>query len=109
MDHTRHLRLRASTGTLGISATTREYIDAVQMLNYLSREGCRATVAIGGPHATAMPIECQRNGFGLTVTGEADLELSRLVSRQRKSSQIIHCGGVSGKVLCDSRGFIGLL
>ncbi|HID63955.1 MAG TPA: B12-binding domain-containing radical SAM protein, partial [Anaerolineae bacterium] len=79
---------------VGISTTTREYLDAIQILNYLKREGCRATVAIGGPHATALPQECLRNGFDLVVTGEADQEILHLIRHPPEQPEIVHCGAV---------------
>jgi anaerobic magnesium-protoporphyrin IX monomethyl ester cyclase len=82
-------------GFIGISATTREYPDAVQVLNYLKRMGCRATVAIGGPHATALPTECQRNGFDLVITGEADTAIVDLVAEPPASQRIVPCGAVA--------------
>jgi anaerobic magnesium-protoporphyrin IX monomethyl ester cyclase len=77
---------------VGISATTREYLDAVQILNYLKREGHPATVALGGPHATALPEEGLRNGFDVVVTGEADREIVRLVNHPPPRPQIVHAG-----------------
>jgi radical SAM superfamily enzyme YgiQ (UPF0313 family) len=76
----------SSWDLIGISATTREYSDAVQMLNYVKRQGERARVLLGGPHATAMPEEALRNGFDVVVTGEADyeiLEVARVLPTQQ--------------------------
>ena len=66
---------------IGISATTREYPDAIQMLNYIKRIGSNAIVAIGGPHATAMSNECKTNGFDVVAVGETDYEILSIVSR----------------------------
>ncbi|MCP4695274.1 MAG: B12-binding domain-containing radical SAM protein [Gammaproteobacteria bacterium] len=77
---------------IGISATTREYPDAVQILNYLKREKHPATIAIGGPHATALPEECRQNGFDLVVAGEADEAIEQLLYRKPKAPEIIDCG-----------------
>lgn len=79
---------------VGISATTREYLDAIQILNYFKREGSRATVALGGPHATALPKEALRNGFDVVVTGEADEEIVRLVNHPFDQPGIVHAGMV---------------
>jgi len=79
---------------VGISATTREYLDAIQILNYFKREGSQATVALGGPHATALPEECLRNGFDVVVTGEADEEIVRLVNHPLDRPGIVHAGMV---------------
>jgi anaerobic magnesium-protoporphyrin IX monomethyl ester cyclase len=79
---------------VGISATTREYLDAVQILNYFKREACQATVALGGPHATALPEEGLRNGFDTVVTGEADEEIVRLVNHPSHQPGIVHAGMV---------------
>ena len=79
---------------IGVSATTREYLDAVQILNYLKRERSCATVAIGGPHATALPEECLRNGFDLVVVGEADDVIADLVERRSEQPSIFRCGFV---------------
>lgn len=79
---------------VGISATTREYLDAVQILNYFKREGNPAKVALGGPHATALPEEGLRNGFDVVVTGEADEEIVRLVNHPLDQPGIVHAGMV---------------
>jgi anaerobic magnesium-protoporphyrin IX monomethyl ester cyclase len=79
---------------VGISATTREYLDAIQILNYFKREGSQATVALGGPHATALPEEGLRNGFDVVVTGEADEEIVRLVNHPPDRPRIVHAGMV---------------
>ena len=76
---------------IGITATTRQYLAAIQILNYFKREGSHAVIAIGGSHATAMPQEAIRNGFDIVVTGEADLEISRLVEEGLRSPQVIAC------------------
>jgi len=81
---------------VGISATTREYPDAIQILNYFKREGHPATVALGGPHATALPEEGLRNGFDVVVTGEADEEIVELVNRPPDRPRIVHAGMVRG-------------
>ncbi len=65
---------------VGASATTREYPDAVQLLNYFKREGHQAKIIIGGPHATALPDECLLNGFDWVVTGEADECINDIVT-----------------------------
>lgn len=65
---------------IGITATTREYPDAIQILNYFKRIQYQATIAIGGAHATSMPEECLNNGFDLVVMGEADETIIDLVS-----------------------------
>ena len=80
---------------IGISATTREYGDAVQVLNYCKRVESRAVVAIGGPHATALPEECRRNGFDLVVTGEADSAIGELVGSRGLAPCVVHCGAVA--------------
>jgi anaerobic magnesium-protoporphyrin IX monomethyl ester cyclase len=79
---------------VGISATTREYLDAIQILNYFKREGSHATVVLGGPHATALPEEALRNGFDIVVTGEADEEIVRLVNQPVAQPGIVHAGMV---------------
>lgn len=79
---------------IGISATTHEYMSAVQILNYLKRERHSAQIIIGGPHATALPNEALRNGFDLVVAGEADLHITGLVAAQRKGSRLVSCGYV---------------
>ena len=79
---------------VGISATTREYLDAIQILNYFKREGSQATVALGGPHATALPEEGLRNGFDVVVTGEADEKIVRLVNHPLDRPGIVHAGMV---------------
>jgi anaerobic magnesium-protoporphyrin IX monomethyl ester cyclase len=79
---------------VGISATTREYLDAVQILNYFKREDNPAKVALGGPHATALPEEGLRNGFDVVVTGEADEEIVRLVNYPLDRPRIVHAGMV---------------
>ncbi|MBU1178968.1 B12-binding domain-containing radical SAM protein [Patescibacteria group bacterium] len=77
---------------VGISATTREYLDAVQILNYFKREGSLAIIAIGGSHATALPEEALRNGFDVVVTGEAEEEIIRLVNFPIGKPAIVHAG-----------------
>jgi len=79
---------------IGISATTREYPDAVQILNYLKREGHSAIIAIGGAHATALPAECKRNGFDIVVVGEADDTIEQIVQLKPIPPVIINCGFV---------------
>jgi radical SAM superfamily enzyme YgiQ (UPF0313 family) len=64
---------------IGISASTREYLDALQILNYFKREQPNITIALGGAHATALPKECLRNGFDMVVSGEADNLITHLV------------------------------
>ncbi|MBU4260608.1 MAG: B12-binding domain-containing radical SAM protein [Proteobacteria bacterium] len=96
----RHLRnlneleglVEESFDLVGISATTREYMDAIQILNYFKREGSRATMVLGGPHATALPTEGLRNGFDVVVTGEADEEIVKLVNHPPELPAIIHAG-----------------
>jgi radical SAM superfamily enzyme YgiQ (UPF0313 family) len=79
---------------VGISATTREYLDAIQILNYFKREDSRATIAIGGAHATALPEEALRNGFDIVVTGEAEEEIVRLVNAPPDRPTIVCAGWV---------------
>ena len=79
---------------VGISATTREYLDAIQSLNYFKREGNQAFIALGGPHATALPQEALRNGFDAVVTGEADEVILDLVASPPDHPTIIHGGRV---------------
>ena len=79
---------------IGVSATTREYLDALQILNYFKREHHPATVIIGGPHATALPDECLRNGFDLVVTGEADGQIIDILDNPIKRGTIVHAGFV---------------
>ena len=104
---------------IGLSATTREYMDALQVLNYSKRIGSRATIAIGGSHASALPEECLRNGFDLVVTGEADEAILDLVVESPTTPQIVHCGAISNldklpvpdRTLCEEeawRPFLGL-
>lgn len=81
-------------GFVGISATTREYLDAIQILNYFKREGSQATVVLGGAHATALPEEGLRNGFDVVVTGEAEEDIVRLVNRPPGQPRIVHAGMV---------------
>ncbi|MEJ2405624.1 MAG: radical SAM protein [Candidatus Thiodiazotropha sp.] len=71
--------LEEDTDLLGISATTREYPDALSILNYCKRQFPNLPVMIGGAHANAMPEECQRNGFDVVVAGEADEVIAKLV------------------------------
>jgi anaerobic magnesium-protoporphyrin IX monomethyl ester cyclase len=80
---------------VGISATTREYLDAVQILNYFKREQHPAVVAIGGPHATALPEECLHNGFDLVVAGETDHDIDRLVGECPNQPRILRCSPVA--------------
>lgn len=80
---------------IGITATTREYPAAIQILNYLKREKYQASVVIGGPHATALPDECLRNGFDFVLTGEAEKEIERLVTCPSMHPQIINCGYIT--------------
>lgn len=79
---------------IGISSTTREYMDALQILNYCRREGHPATVVIGGAHATALPAECLRNGFDIVITGEADHSIVEVVKERLDYRGIIHAGKV---------------
>lgn len=79
---------------IGISATTREYPDALQILNYFKRENHHALIIIGGPHATALPEECLRNGFDFVVTGEADEYIVQLIEQPHECPKIIHAGFV---------------
>lgn len=93
----------------GISATTREYPDAVQILNYFKRENHHASIVIGGPHATALPEECLRNGFDFVVTGEADEYIVKLIEHPPQSPQIIHAGFIKdlNRLLFPNRSLIG--
>lgn len=79
---------------IGISATTYEYMSAVEILNYLKREQHPAKVIIGGPHVTALPSEGLNNGFDLIVAGEADLHIADLVSKKINDRRIVSCGYV---------------
>jgi anaerobic magnesium-protoporphyrin IX monomethyl ester cyclase len=51
-------------------------------------------VALGGPHATALPEEGLRNGFDVIVTGEAEEEIVRLVNHPFDRPGIVHAGMV---------------
>lgn len=95
----RHLRSLEELGPLaerawdlvGISATTREYPDAVQVLNHFKRRGHPARIALGGPHATALPGEALRNGFDVVVTGEADRRIVPLVRDVPAGQTLLRC------------------
>jgi anaerobic magnesium-protoporphyrin IX monomethyl ester cyclase len=77
---------------IGISATTIEYPDALNILNYVKRIGHKAIVALGGAHATAMPSEAMRNGFDLVVTGEADIDIVPLVESTWEGQRLHRAG-----------------
>ncbi len=80
---------------IGISATTREYPDACQVLDYLKREKHPGVVAIGGPHATAMPEECLANGFDRVFAGEAEFAILHDVQSGGREPRIIRCLAIS--------------
>lgn len=82
-------------GFIGISATSCEYPDALEILHRIRSLAPAAVVAIGGPHATAMPDECRCDGFDLVVTGEAECEITHVVTMRPSSPEIVHCGFVA--------------
>jgi anaerobic magnesium-protoporphyrin IX monomethyl ester cyclase len=79
---------------IGISATTIEYLSAIQILNYFKREKHPAIVAIGGSHASTLPEEPLQNGFDLVITGEADLHIKDIVEWEKGQPRLYSCGCV---------------
>jgi len=84
---------------IGISATTREYPDAVAMLNFWKRQPLTTMgppVVIGGAHASALPLECLLNGFDAAIVGEADEQIVRIVDAMvaRRGDPCVSCDPV---------------
>jgi radical SAM superfamily enzyme YgiQ (UPF0313 family) len=98
----RHLTSLAELGEvengldwIGISATTREFLDACEMLDFLKREKHPGVVAIGGPHATALPQECLSRGFDRVFVGEAEAAILEDVQSGLPGRRIIRCAPIA--------------
>jgi len=59
----------------GMTATTPQFHDAVEILRKIRFVNPESKVCIGGPHATLRPSECLEAGFDAVVVGEGELAI----------------------------------
>jgi len=59
----------------GVTATTPQFHDAVEVLRKIRSVNPESKVCIGGPHATLKPNECLEAGFDAVVVGEGELAI----------------------------------
>lgn len=66
-------------GFVGISSSTALFGRAVQVLKAIKEKNPSVPVALGGPHATALPEETVRAGFDVAVIGEGEITALTLI------------------------------
>jgi radical SAM superfamily enzyme YgiQ (UPF0313 family) len=63
----------------GFGPTSPEYPTAVDCFHRIRQVNYHARVVIGGPHATLVPSDCQRDGFDCTVIGDGEDAASKAI------------------------------
>jgi len=64
----------------GVTATTPQFHDAVEVLRKIKSINPESKVCVGGPHATLRPEECLEAGFDAVVVGEGELAIHDFIN-----------------------------
>jgi len=86
-----------NVGMVGISSSTALYSRAVEVLRAVKAARPELPVMLGGPHATALPVETVKDGFDVAVIGEAELSAPALADAIEKRGDLKEVPGIAFK------------
>lgn len=84
-----------SFDVIGITSGSTYAFRVNQLLNKLKQDKVKATIVIGGPHATILPQSCLENGADYVVLGEGELPMLELVNALENNGDITRVGSLS--------------
>ncbi len=82
-------------GMVGISSSTALYGRTLEVLRAVKSARPELPVALGGPHATALPKNAVEDGFDVAVVGEAELSAPVLASALEQDFDLDEVPGIA--------------
>ncbi len=76
----------------GITSTSPQYPQALQILKILRRRNPKARIVVGGAYPSSLPNKCIKDGFDYVITGEGEEAMFHLITNinKKKISSIIN-------------------
>jgi anaerobic magnesium-protoporphyrin IX monomethyl ester cyclase len=95
----RRLIKAARTSIIGVTATTPEIAEVVQLLDFVKKHRPDITTIMGGPHPTVLPEDAiSYPSVDIIFKGEGDVEFANVVKAVKQGASLKQVNGISYKI-----------
>lgn len=81
-------RAAVAADIVAVTATSPQYNRALRVMEDARHEGSKAAYVLGGPHASALPAQCFKDGWDYVVQGEGEGTFAQIIKRERRGDKI---------------------